>query len=105
EPEEVFVDPSAKAYIDDLASEGVPVERANNDITTGIQTVASFVGPGFTVDPDCVHTIAEFESYQYPEEGKRDNDKPLKQNDHCMDALRYALMGYFRGGDVENESA
>lgn len=92
-PEIMFLDPSAAMIIDDLLEDGYPVERANNDVQGGIQAVTSAFGVGLTVDPSCVHTIAEFESYQYPEEGKSTSDKPIKQNDHCMDAGRYALVG------------
>ena len=93
EPEAIYIDPSAAAYIADLEDEGYPAEKADNDVQTGIQRVASAFGVGLTVDPSCVHTIAEFESYQYPDEGRRNSDKPVKQNDHCMDALRYGVMG------------
>jgi PBSX family phage terminase large subunit len=90
--ENIYIDPSAAAYITDLLNDGYPATKANNDVQTGIQRVSSVI-PRLTVDPSCVHTIAEFESYQYPDEDKANNDKPLKQNDHAMDALRYALMG------------
>jgi PBSX family phage terminase large subunit len=97
DPEAVYIDPSAAAYINDLTSEGYPVEKATNDVQTGIQRVSGAFGVGLTVDPSCVHTIAEFESYQYPDESKSRNkstsDNPVKQNDHCMDALRYGCMG------------
>ena len=49
---------------------GFPAVKAINDIQTGIQRVTSAL-PRLTVDPSCVHTIAEFETYQYPDEGKR----------------------------------
>ena len=91
-PDTIYIDPSAAAYIDDLWAHGYPAEKANNDVQTGIQRVASAL-PRLTVDPSCVFTIEEFESYQYPDEGKGSSDKPLKQNDHTMDALRYAVMG------------
>lgn len=92
QPESIYIDPSAAAYIDDLQNEGYPIEKADNDVQTGIQRVSSAL-PRLTVDPACVYTIEEFESYQYPDEGKGSSDKPVKQNDHCMDAARYALMG------------
>lgn len=91
-PEVIYIDPSAAAYIDDLQAEGYPAEKANNDVQTGIQRVASAL-PQLTVDPSCIHTIEEFESYQYPDEGKGSSDKPVKQNDHAMDAVRYCLAG------------
>jgi hypothetical protein len=91
-PETMFLDPSAAMIIDDLIADGYPVEKANNDVQFGIQTVTSAV-PNLTVDPSCINTIAEFESYQYPDADKVNNDKPVKQNDHCLDALRYGCVG------------
>lgn len=91
QPDFIYIDPSSAAYIDDLQAEGYPAEKADNDIQMGIQRVTTAFADGLTVDPSCINTIAEFESYQYPDNG---GDKPHKnQNDHCMDALRYAVMG------------
>lgn len=90
QPESIFIDPSAAAYIDDLQADGYPAEKANNDVQTGIQRVTTAFADGLTVDPSCINTIAEFESYQYPDNG---SDKPIKQNDHCMDAGRYGIVG------------
>jgi Terminase RNAseH like domain len=47
------------------------------------------------VDPKCVNLIAEFGSYQYAtaDRAKRDpSEEPLKQRDHALDAMRYALQ-------------
>lgn len=90
QPDAIYIDPSAAAYIDDLQADGYPAEKADNDIQTGIQRVTTAFADGLTVDQSCINTITEFESYQYPENG---GDKPIKQNDHCMDALRYGIMG------------
>jgi len=45
------------------------------------------------VDPRCVETIREFNLYRYPEhsDGLNAAEAPEKSNDHCMDALRYAV--------------
>ena len=82
-PDMIYIDPSAAAYIDDLIADGYPVTKANNDVQTGIQRVTSAL-PMLTVDPSCVNTIEEFESYQYPDAGRGNSDNPIKQNDHCL---------------------
>lgn len=96
DPDEMAIDPSGSAYIKQMVMLGYPAYKGNNDIVTGIQHVNSVIDRRFTIDPSCVHTIAEFESYQYPSEEtlniRVDRDKPIKQNDHCMDALRYGIM-------------
>jgi phage terminase large subunit len=39
-------------------------------------------------------TLAEFDCYVYPpgKDGKSDKEEPIKDNDHGMDAMRYAVM-------------
>lgn len=42
------------------------------------------------VSDQCKETIKEFASYVWNEKAADwGEDKPVKQNDHCMDALRY----------------
>jgi hypothetical protein len=50
-------------------------------------------GPRLLVDPKCHETIREFNLYRYPEAhpDRNADEEPLKMNDHCMDALRYAV--------------
>jgi hypothetical protein len=88
-----------------LAREGLPSRavKADNAVRAGIQTVTSLLARrpdgtrGLYVSPRCIHTIAEYQSYQYETVSKggltaRDGSElPLKQNDHAMDATRYAL--------------
>jgi len=93
-----------------LARAGAPTQalRADNAVQAGIQTVAGLLAlrgdgaRGLYVAPGCVHTIAEYASYQYAtatpgapgqgSAGRRDtSEQPLKQNDHALDATRYAL--------------
>ncbi len=42
----------------------------------------------------CINTIQELETYSYPDKkpGKNEYEDPIKENDHAMDALRYAIM-------------
>lgn len=89
-PDKVFLDPSAAAYIETLRRHGYPAEKAENDVTFGIGQVATAFADGMTIDPSCVNLIAELESYHYPD-NKTDSDKPVKQFDHACDALRYAI--------------
>lgn len=87
----VVVDPSAAGLIASLEQRGVACHKANNDIIVGIGRVASIL-PTFTLDPECAFTIAEFESYAYPDGGKVERDVPVKANDHALDELRYTVM-------------
>jgi len=44
--------------------------------------------------PDCTVTRAELRAYCWKQQrdGTIRNDEPQKVNDHCMDALRYAVI-------------
>jgi len=91
--EAVYVDPSAAGYIRDLEREGFPAVKADNNVIEGIGRVTTALEEGLTIDPSCVNLIAELESYAYPDGAKAGADKPVKQNDHAADALRYLVMG------------
>ncbi len=91
--EAVYVDPSSADLIRDLDLAGYPVHKAVNRVVDGIAEVTARLADGLTVSPSCVNTIAEFESYAYPDGNRSAGDVPVKQNDHSMDALRYSLMG------------
>lgn len=91
QPDYLVIDPSAAGLIASLQQRGLRVRKAVNDVLIGISTVTSVL-PDLTVDPSCVNLIAEFESYRYPEGNRGNSDNPVKENDHALDALRYALM-------------
>lgn len=93
DPDQIFIDPSAASYIQDLENLGHYVERANNDILVGIQRVHAQFQAGLTVDPSCTDVIDEFGMYAYPDNPRVETDKPIKEHDHAMDALRYLCMG------------
>lgn len=93
DPDVIYIDPSAKAYIDDLVRDGYNAVAANNDVLTGIQQVRSVLVTGFSIDPECENTIDEFGMYAFPENPKIETDKPTKDHDHAMDMLRYGIVG------------
>ncbi|HEX5548539.1 MAG TPA: phage terminase large subunit [Ktedonobacterales bacterium] len=101
-----YCGPDEPEHIDALAAalarEGLAsrAQRADNSVRAGIQTVTSLLARrpdgnyGLHIAPRCVHTIAEYGSYQYAtraSEGRDPSEQPLKQNDHSLDATRYAL--------------
>jgi len=94
-----YVDPSAAGLIGAMRAKGLRAMAADNAVIDGIQEVkARFATQGdgrprLTIDPSCVNTIAELESYAWKQ--RRDGarlDEPTKEMDHSCDALRYACM-------------
>jgi len=90
--EAVYIDPSAKGYIDDLTARGYPAKPAINDVLVGIQRVHGAFQTGLTIDPRCTELIGELGMYAYPANSRIETDKPEKEFDHALDALRYVCV-------------
>lgn len=93
-----YVDPSAAGLIAAMNNAGLTALPARNEVREGIMEVQSRLAKQkdgryrLTVSPSAVYTIAEFESYCWKQDKYgMSRDDPEKQNDHAMDALRYAL--------------
>ena len=78
---------------------GFVVNPALNAVVPGIQTVAGAMARGqLKIYANCKHTLEEMSNYVWdPKAQERGEDKPLKQNDHCCDALRYAVYRVLKG--------
>lgn len=90
--EAIVLDPSAAGVIADLRRLGYPVIGGENAIMDGIARVTDALAHGLTIDPQCVNTISELESYRYPEGSRSGTENPIKENDHALDALRYGIV-------------
>ncbi|MFF3353371.1 PBSX family phage terminase large subunit [Streptomyces sp. NPDC002917] len=93
-PEWTFVDPSAASFSTQLWNDGHPgVTRADNNVADGIRSVAAALAAGLLfVHESCTGLLAEMPGYSWdPKATERGEDKPLKVNDHSVDALRYAV--------------
>ncbi|WP_103110802.1 PBSX family phage terminase large subunit [Brevibacillus reuszeri] len=96
-PEVVFLDPSAAALILELKQKGVTnIKGADNSVIDGIQLVQNLLtsnGGRLFVHRSCVNLIREFFSYLWDHKAQaRGEDEVIKENDHALDALRYALF-------------
>ncbi len=89
----IIVDPSASSFIAELRQRGFRVIKAANDVLEGIRCVADTINKNrLLVAPGCTGTLREFASYVWDDTAAgRGEDRPVKQNDHAMDMLRYAL--------------
>ena len=87
----IIVDPSAASFITALRNAGFSVIKAKNDVLDGIRTVGRLLNEGKIAFCDtCIETQKEFTSYVWDEKAcERGEDAPVKQYDHCMDAVRY----------------
>lgn len=92
-----YIDPSAQSFEVELRRNRKPVKHANNDVLEGIRSVSTLLSQGdLVICEDCPNLIKEFESYIWDEKAvRRGEDKPVKQRDHLLDALRYGLFTHF----------
>lgn len=93
-PEWTIVDPSAASYIEQLHRDGVPgVTPADNSVLDGIRTTSSlFAANRLFVHESAVGLIEELPGYSWDDEAaEKGEDKPIKQDDHSCDALRYGV--------------
>lgn len=87
----IIVDPSAASFITELNNRGFKTMKADNSVEDGIRLVSTLLNTGKIVfSQSCINTIKEFASYIWdPKAAERGEDKPIKQHDHAMDAVRY----------------
>lgn len=104
----VIVDPSAASFIACIKQHGrFNVDKAENDVLNGIRNVATCLQEKKILFNDCCKaTVSEFKSYVWDE--KSGEDKPIKENDHAMDDIRYFVntivkpqRGFLTAGNIE----
>lgn len=91
EPVTVLVDPSAASFIAELRSRGVYVLEAKNDVLDGIRNVAVLLKKReLIINERCTRLLDEMGTYMWDDKASmRGEERPIKQNDHSEDALRY----------------
>ena len=92
-PKAIIVDPSASALIVELRKRKYHVLPANNDVLDGISDVSTMLrNDRLIFDKKCKNTIEEFGVYCWDKKAAdRGEDRPVKDYDHCMDAVRYMV--------------
>ncbi len=94
----VYPDPESPSAIKVLANKSIPIVEVikNKDsIKNGINKVRQLLKANkLRIHKNCLNLINEFETYAYPDPrpDRNENENPIKDNDHALDALRYALM-------------
>lgn len=94
----VYPDPEAPAAIAELRKRGCNVRdvvKGKDSVKHGIDRVRERLKANkLKIKSTLVNTILEFETYVYPEKKdmRNDDENPVKENDHALDALRYPIM-------------
>lgn len=91
----VIVDPSAASFIVELRQAGFLVRKGKNDVVEGIRRTATALEQGkLLFSPDCKNSFREFALYRWDESSSQ--DRPIKENDHAMDDIRYFVSTILR---------
>ena len=101
----VIIDPSAASMIACVKKHGkYSVTAADNVVLEGIRNTATAIQNGkILICGVCKNTIRELEAYVWDEKASaRGEDRPLKENDHCADALRYFVQTVLQKGKVKS---
>lgn len=94
-PNYIYADPAEPDRIEEMKRHKLYVKDVDKDVSSGIDRVrALFKENKITVNRRCVNLISELESYSYPDKkpDRNEQENPIKENDHCVDALRYPLF-------------
>lgn len=90
----VILDPSAESFRVELRSRGYHVTGADNSVMDGIRYTATLLARRkIRIHRSrCPDIQREFDAYVWDAKAaKNGEEKPIKENDHAMDALRYLV--------------
>lgn len=93
-PEWTVVDPSAASFVQQLYRDGLTPTLADNAVVDGIRLVGSLLATDqLKFHRGCTGWIEEVPGYCWDEKyaAEHGEDKPIKANDHSLDAGRYDL--------------
>lgn len=90
-PRLIYLDPSATALKVELRKRGYKVQSADNDVLDGIADVSVMLKEDrLHFSSKCKGTIKEFGLYRWDmKAADHGEDRPIKTDDHGMDAVRY----------------
>src|SRR3990167_9270276 len=95
--DECYPDPESASGVEELKRRGVntrEVVKNKDSIRNGINVVREMFNTNrLRIHESCSNLIWELETYSYPDSkpDRNEDENPIKENDHALDALRYAL--------------
>lgn len=88
-PSQFIVDPSGVGFKSVALKRGYGHVNGNNDVLSGIQATRNALFSGaLTIDSECYNLLVEASGYVWHDK----LDKPVKENDHAVDCMRYGVM-------------
>lgn len=91
-PIAIILDPSASSFKAEMRNRGYRIKAADNEVLDGIRMTATLIQQGKikVVRKKCRRSLGDILSYVWDKKAsQRGEEKPVKENDHGADALRY----------------
>lgn len=104
----IYLDPSAVSFRIELLREGFSgIIEADNDVLSGIRFHSKLLNNGtFKICRSCKNAMHEYANYRWDTKASaRGEDKPVKDHDHMMDSIRYALYTHLKDGEGQRLTA
>lgn len=87
----VIIDPSALSFRVHIKKLGYRPKEADNEVDNGIRNINTLLNLGrIKINRRCKNTCEEFGAYAWDTKAaEHGEERPIKQHDHAMDAIRY----------------
>lgn len=95
----VAIDPAAKVLRQEFIRHGLNVIKAKNDVLPGIEYTRNALYDGRLIMSERIKdkALPQFASYSWdPKASERGEEKPIKQNDDYVDAIRYYAFTFMK---------
>ena len=94
-----YADPAGKDALETLRARGIPLVEAKKNVIAGISMLDGMFRAKKLLVFDNLHMLKdELSTYTWMvDKSERLLDRPTKENDHLIDALRYAIFTYENG--------
>lgn len=102
----IYIDPSALSLKREMARQGVSkVWSADNDVLAGVRFISQLLSlKKLRIHKECVSLIKELTNYSWDRKAAlKGEDKPLKREDHAVDALRYGIFSRYFTKQLEKK--
>lgn len=92
----VYADPAGKDGMETLRSRGIPISGAKKDVLAGISLLDGVLrNKKLLIFDNLLQLKDELLSYTWMvDKAENLTDRPTKENDHLIDALRYAIFSF-----------
>lgn len=91
-PAAIILDPSAASFKAEMRSRGYRIKDADNEVNDGIRMTSTMIAQRKikAVGDKCPNLLDNISSYIWDEKAAvRGEEKPVKENDHACDSMRY----------------